>query len=334
MFTSPRKLAVVLAAACLIGCCTSCRGGGGATAPTPAAPTEPTAPTATRAQFDSQQAMKDIQTQCDFGSRTPGSAAHANCKTFLLTELAKYADRVISQDFTSTVALGGATVYPFTNIIGVFAAKAAGDPIVMLSHWDSRPVANQDPTPANRTKPILGANDGASGVAVLLELARVMKVTPPNRPVIILFVDAEDAGTDGSTLPYEGFCVGTMYYANHLPLAGAPTPKEGILLDMVGSLHDFELDMEQNSLQCNPALVDKIWTAAAQAPANTAFRRVVGAPVIDDHMPLNDAGIKSIDIIHWHPVEWHTLQDTPANCSAASLYQVGDTLLRFLYPGT
>jgi len=322
------RASVLVCLLCLIAGCTSC-GGGGGTAPTATPPV--TYPT-----FDQIRAFNDIKAQCDFGPRVPGSQAHTDCKAFLQTELAKHTDSgtVVSQGFTSKTPLGGATTYSFTNIIGLFGSAHPGNALLLLSHWDARPVADEDPNMGARSQPVMAANDGASGVAVLLELARAFKVQAPPHPVILMFVDAEDSGTAGSAFnAYEGFCIGTDYYAKHLP-AGVPRPSQAILLDMVGARSGFHLYKEGFSRDSNPVLLAQVWAAAA-AGHHDGFKSANGTYVIDDHRPLIDAGIPSIDIIHWDPppAEWHTTHDTLANCSADSLNQVGDTLLRAIYGG-
>ena len=324
-----RRASVIICLLCLIAGCTSCGGGGGTTTPV-------VTPPVTYPAFDQIRAFSDIKAQCDFGARVPGSQAHTDCKAYLQTELAKYTDSgtVISQDFTSKTPLGGNNSYSFTNIIGVFGAAQPGNPLLLLSHWDARPVADEDPTMSARTQAVMAANDGASGVAVLLEMARAFKVQAPPHPVVLLLVDAEDSGTAGSSFnAYEGFCIGTEYFAKHLP-AALPRPAQAILLDMVGALNDFHLYKEGFSRDSDPVLLNQVWAAAA-AGHHDGFKSGSSTYVIDDHKPLIDAGIPSIDLIQWDPppTEWHTTHDIPANCSADALNQVGDTLLRVVYGG-
>lgn len=327
----------ILAALCVYAALgASCSSGGGQVIPPPPPPTE-------RPAFDSQRAFADLEAQCDFGPRAPGSTAHDACAQFLQDALADAGARVVTQDFSSATGLS-ATVYDFTNILGVFAESAAGEPLLLGAHWDSRAIADREPDPARRDQPILGANDGASGVAVLLELARAFAQTAPPRPVIIGFFDAEDqGGPRNSGLQHGGWIIGSSYLAVNWP-DGVPWPAQMILLDLVGgdSLHNprigtpsmtddvFRLPMERGSLEASPDLVDEIWTIAGRL-GHEAFVREVGADVLDDHVPFLDAGVEAIDIIEFAPPEWHTHDDTPEHCSADSLLQVGDTLLEFLY---
>jgi len=234
--------------------------------------------------------------------------------------------------------------FDFTNLVAIFGQGQPGVPFLLCAHWDSRPRADEDPEPANRTQPVMGANDGASGVAVLLEMARAFVASPPPRPVIIALLDAEDSGRSGSGLPYQGFCIGATYLAQHWPAALAK-PAEGVLLDLVGCdnvanarlqppLHGansiLDFPMEQNSLAANRALVQRVWTAASRR-GHTAFLNTEGNAITDDHLPFIAAGIRVIDIIDFPPEEWHTIDDTPEHCSPDALYQSGDTLLQVIY---
>lgn len=310
--------------------CTSCGGGQGNVTPPVVVP-----------EFNRARAFADLERQCEFGPRAPGSQGHADCLQWLATQLAG-ADRLVRQNFSALTEFGGP--YNFTNLLAVYGEDKPGVPFLLCAHWDTRPVADQDPDPANRDKPILGANDGASGVAVLLEMARAFVASPPPRPVIIALLDAEDSGTSESDMDYMGFCIGSKYLSEHWPEEIAK-PAEGVLLDLVGcdnidnprlnqplsgvnSVLDFP--QETYSLQHNPALVERVWTLAAQR-GHTAFIPTNGGPVIDDHVPLMAGGIRVIDIIDFPPEEWHTVDDTPEHCSADALYQSGDTLLHLLY---
>ncbi len=327
-----KQLAACLAMLCILTGCTSC-GGGQSTVPTPPPPTRP--------NFDRSLAYSDIVTQCNFGPRNPGSTGHENCRAWLVNKLTALADSVVKQDFSARTPLGGP--YSFQNILGVFASQATGSPLLLAAHWDTRPIADEDPDAANRNTAILGANDGASGVAVLLEVARHLKDNPPTRPVIIAFLDAEDSGLASSAQPYMGFCIGSNYLANNWP-GGLPIPAEMILLDMVGAdqrnnprlqptgaIDGPEFRLEQNSLNSNPSLMNRIWSAA-ESRGHTAFVRQPQGAITDDHKPFIDKGLPAVDIIHFAPAEWHTVDDTPAHCSAETLYQVGDTLVSILWP--
>lgn len=316
----------------LVTGCTSCGGGAGSNEAPPPPPVVPS--------FDKVKAFANLEKQCSFGPRIPGSVAHEQCCAWLVEQL-NSADKLIQQNFSTSTPFGGP--YDFTNIIAVYGQSKPGVPFLLVAHWDCRPKADQDPDPANRDKPVPGANDGASGVSVLLEIARLMKATPPSRPVIIALVDAEDSGQESSSLQYMGFCLGSKYLAEHWP-SGIAKPKEGVLLDLVGgdnipnprlaprfggnNILDFPI--EGYSINANATLVNALWTIAEQR-GHSAFVRTVGRQVVDDHLPFIAAGIKVIDIIDFPPPEWHTIDDTPAHCSPDALEQSGDTLLHYLY---
>ena len=291
--------------------------------------------------FDPVQAFADLTTQCAFGPRNPGSQGHADCLEWLAGQLAG-ADRLIRQDFSAATVFGGP--YDFTNLIALYGQGQPGVPFLLCAHWDTRPVADEDPDPANRATPILGANDGASGVAVLLEIARALAASAPPRPVIIVLLDAEDSGRASSGLPYLGFCLGSKYLAEHWP-ADLAKPAEGVLLDLVGGdelanprlqppLHGansvLDFPRELNSLDANRALVERVWQVATRR-GHTAFKNTDGRAITDDHLPLIEGGIRVIDIIDFPPEEWHTVDDTPAHCSPDALNQSGDTLLHVIY---
>lgn len=278
-----------------------------------------------------------------FGPRVPGSKAHDDCLEFLIDRLTEAGAQVVTQEFTSRTALGGQQEYQFTNVAGLFSGKAPGDVLLLGAHWDSRAIADHDPDPALRTQPVPGANDGASGVAVLLEMARAFKQQEPSRTIVVVFFDAEDQGGSGSDLPEGGWIIGSREMAANWP-EELPWPDQMILLDLVGgdsehnarvgtpSMSDdvFQLKVERGSLNAAPDLVDQVWTIAERL-GHDAFTRTVGVTVIDDHVPFLEAGVEAIDIIEFVPPEWHTQDDTPEHCSPDSLLQVGDTLLEFVY---
>ncbi len=266
--------------------------------------------------FDSERAYRDLVRQCDFGPRVPSTPAHAECAQWLTQTLYSCADSVSQQAFVAQVA---GRELPLTNIIATF--NPGGERHVLLcAHWDSRPVADRDPDPANRGEPILGANDGASGVAVLLEIARALKREPPKRRVTIVLFDGEDYG-----LAWQDMCLGSRHFAQEY---AGPKVDWAVLLDMVGD-RDLRLAPEKASQQKAPEVVERIWSAAESVGAE-AFVRGRGPAVYDDHVWLLRRGIPCIDVIDFEYTYWHTLQDTPDKCSPESLGQVGRTLLAAL----
>ncbi len=268
-------------------------------------------------EFDGHSAFEILEKQCSFGPRVPGTNEHRMCREYLVGILKQYADRVEVQSFE--VMIRG-ELLPLSNIIAYFGSEEQPE-WLLSAHWDSRPTADRDPDPAKRSQPILGANDGASGVAVLLELARIFHEVPPNRSLIIVLFDGEDYGPKSDAM-----FLGAKYFARHLDENKA---KYGILLDMVGD-KQLTLPIEQNSYKAAPALVDYIWDTA-QKFRFTAFERRVGYSISDDHLPLIQAGIPTVDIIDFDYPYWHTSADTPDKCSATSLYVVGQVVLSVVY---
>jgi len=296
---------------------------------------EPTVP-----DFDADRAFGFLQEQVAFGARSPGTPGHDQAEEYLIGKLRDTARTAFKQEFQASTSFGGP--YDFANLIGLYGPAAGGKRLMLCAHWDTRPVADEDPDPARRDQAILGASDGASGVAVLLEMAQAFAETPPKIPVIIAFWDAEDSGKSGEPPPYYGFLLGSDYFVKHMPAEA--TPDEVILLDIVGgdSLPNprvgtrpggndvFDLPVERNSQASAPGLVDEVYSAAGRL-GNSAFKRRSGYSVIDDHMPFIGAGIPALDIIEFDYPEWHTTDDTPEHCDADSLRQVGETLLYVVY---
>jgi glutaminyl-peptide cyclotransferase len=287
-------------------------------------------PEPTRAQstpaFSGQRAYGFLLNQTSFGPRNPNSKGHKECLGFLATKLRTCAREVRLQDFSHT-GYGG-EILRLTNIIAAFNAEAQPR-ILLCAHWDTRPRADQDPDPEKREKPILGANDGASGVAVLLELATLMKEDPPPIGVDLVLFDGEDYGTEGD---HASYLLGSRYFARNRP--STYLPRFGILLDMVGDTY-LELPREGYSVRYAPDIVDLVWNTA-RGLGISQFAPDVGSEIIDDHLPLNDAGIKTIDLIDFDYPDasnrfWHTHQDTPEHCSPQSLEAVGTVLTHLIY---
>jgi len=277
-------------------------------------------------RFDETQAFRYLAAQTDFGPRNPGSAGYQQCLAYLQSELKKSADSVFVQGFFYRTSRG--EPHRGNNIIARFGAEVEAR-ILLSAHWDTRPWADMDQTPANRSKPVPGANDGASGVAVLLEIARQLKTSPPAIGVDIVFFDAEDSGASGSS---ESFALGSQWFAKNLP-AGTRY-RFAVNLDMVGD-KNLEIGREENSETYAPHVMDLIFSTA-KLLGYRQFSDVRVAGVYDDHVPLNKAGIPAVDLIDFnYPDEsnayWHTLQDTPDKCSAESLGAVGTVLLNVIY---
>ena len=281
--------------------------------------------TASRRSFDGNLAYELTRQQCDFGPRVPGSPAHAKCAQWLMSTLQASCDTVILQ--TGTVQTATEGKIGIKNIIGVINPEASRR-LLLLAHWDTRPWADNDPDPANHNKPVMGANDGASGVGVLLQLAKELKAGGTTLGVDILLVDAEDMGVNDDE---DSWGLGTQYWAEHPHVEGYK-PLFGILLDMVGA-SDATFTREYYSMQNARGFVELVWKNAAGGH----FINAQGGAVTDDHIFVNRAGIPCIDIIDmrsdsptgFNPV-WHTVKDTMDGIDAATLAEVGQTLLNVI----
>ena len=278
-------------------------------------------------RFDEDHAFSYLVAQCDFGPRNPGSDGYYACLDYLITELDQSANEIILQDFSYQEQRYNKR-YNLENIIARFNPDAEFQTIIS-AHWDTRPWADQEDLRQDRNQPIIGANDGASGVAILLELAKIMGENPPPIGVNLVFFDGEDQGVPGEN---ETYCQGSRFFAKNLPI---PRPDEAINLDMVGD-KQLVLPIERYSLEYHPKLVRHLWDRAKEMGLDAFIGRVDYA-IYDDHIPLNEiAGIPSIDIIDFkYPNSyanfWHTLNDIPENCSEESLGQVGDLMVDYIY---
>ena len=281
-------------------------------------------------KFDSENAYQQVKAQTDFGPRNPGSAGHKRALVYLQNELGKYADEIKLQSFTYSGY--DDEKLELTNIIGKFNPNAKKR-IMFCAHWDTRPRAEKDEDPSKRNLPIIGANDGGSGVGVLLEIARLLKNQKVNYGVDIIFFDGEDYGKE-SDLNY--FCLGAKYYSATLT---GDFPVFSILLDLVGD-KEANFKMEGNSLKYAPEVVKMIWGIAGKINA-TMFSPSEGSSIYDDHIPLNQAGLKSVDVIDAElvgadtPIKrrnyWHSHKDTMDNIGKNALQQVGDVMINLIY---
>lgn len=277
-------------------------------------------------RFDAAQAMSWVRYQVAAGPRAPGLPGHRAIAEWLARELRARADSVAIQAFTH-VTVAGDTLH----LVNLLARFRPTDPsrILYLTHWDTRPIAENDPDSAKRGQPIPGANDGASGTALLLGVADALKKTPPSVGVDLLFVDGEDYGSFEAD-SQKDVLIGARYFAHHLPSAGY-RPLFGVLWDMIGGRNQLIYE-EGWSVERAPEVVDRVWSAASDLHLGSMFRPVNGGPILDDHVPLLEVGIPTIDVIgfenyrSWH----HTLQDTPDKVSESSLADVGRLALALL----
>lgn len=273
-------------------------------------------PVRPRTAFDGQAALAYAKTQLDFGPRIPGSAGAQQCGDWIVAQMRQRADTVIVQSWTYTTTRG--TVLPLRNILARFRPGAT-DRVLYVTHWDTRPISDEARNPAQRSIPVPGANDGASGVALFLALGDVLKKTPPNVGVDLLFVDGEDYG-DFTTM--HDVLLGSTYFASHLPEPGY-RPLYGVLWDMIGD-RDLDIYEEGNSVHFAPEVVQRVWTEAADLGYDRYFIPETRYTVTDDHLPLLKAGLRVIDVIDLDYPAHHTPDDTIDKISAASLQVVGD----------
>ncbi|MEZ0609334.1 M28 family peptidase [Fibrella sp. WM1] len=294
--------------------------------------------------FSGDSAYAFIEQQLAFGPRVPNTPAHVRGGDYIAAKLKAYGCEVTEQPFTAKAWDG--TIIKGRNIIGSIN-PAAAKRILFSSHWDSRPRADNDSLAANHTKPVAAANDGASGVAVLLEMARTIQQakTKPTVGIDLVFFDAEDWG-DGDEVTgdreaasgdfdYIGFCLGSRHWAKN-PHKPGYTAYYGVLLDMVGA-KGATFMKEGYSMQYAPSVVQTVWNTASQLGFGQYFVDANGGAITDDHMAPNlIAKIPMIDIIHTSQVggffpDWHTTEDDMRNIDRGTLKAVGQTLIQVAY---
>lgn len=268
---------------------------------------------------DGKVLMALVQEQVDMGPRVPGSEAHDRWLGRMKARLVSSGARLSAQTFTDTVPGFGPTI--LTNVLASFGPDS-GRATVVCAHWDSRPRSDRDLDPGRRALSLPGANDGGSGVAVLLALAEGLRRSPPPHRVDLVFLDGEDLGTAEHP---EAFFRGATYFAAHLPVRYSM----GILLDMVGG-RGARFPKEPNSVLLAPGVVRAVWDEARRQKLE-CFADEVGPTVMDDHLALNRAGVPTADIIDISYPEWHTTADLPAAMAPEGMqacYRVLAALLR------
>ncbi len=279
-----------------------------------------------RGRFDPAKAFGYLVRQTQFGPRDPGSTGHDRCLKYLREVLGQYADVVLPQTFSYAVPKWKSV--QLTNLLASFNTRATNR-LFISAHWDTRPWADQDPEKKNRSKPLIGANDGASGVAIILELARQLKQFTPTVGVDLVLFDGEDLGTSGFG---DSYCIGAQHFAKNRPPGF--TPRFGINIDMVGD-RNLEIEREQNSERLAPDIQNLVFSTARRLML-PGFIDSPGHEITDDHLPLNDVGIPTVDLIDFKYPDgsnryWHTIADTPDKCSPESLGAVGTLLLEIIY---
>ena len=289
--------------------------------------------------FDADSAYAFCQNQCDFGARAMNTPAHEQCKEWIAEKFRAYGCLVEEQQADLKGYDG--TILKSTNIIA--KSKPSDKPrILICAHWDSRPWADNDPDSANWHKPVMAANDGASGIAVMLEIARLLQQNDSaNMAVDFICFDAEDWGTPQWTDESDGdsWALGAQYWASHFsPLTSHPYDY-GILLDMVGG-QSAKFYREYFSMKYARNIVEKVWQAASAAGYGSYFPAEDTGGVTDDHLPLNEkAGIPCIDIINHYPdceqssfgPTWHTINDDLQHIDKNTLQAVGQTLIQLIF---
>ena len=289
-------------------------------------------------EFSADSAYSYVAKQVSFGPRVPGSEAHGRCVSYIAGKLREFGADTVSFQKATVKAFDG-TQLPMTNILASFNSKAPKK-ILILAHYDTRPWADNDPDEANHTRALDGANDGGSGVGVMLEIARALSQSAPQVGVDMFFTDVEDYGTNDGLNNEDSWALGTQHYVNNLPYPTGGKPAYGILLDMVGG-RDAVFPREYQSTRMAPSVVDRVWGLASLTPYADRFPNRTGGAIIDDHIHINSAGIPCIDIIETQnpqtgsfPPTWHTMQDTMDNIDPATLKAVGEVMLDVIYSET
>ena len=286
-------------------------------------------------QFSADSAFLFCQQQCDFGPRTMNSEAHEQCGQWIVEKFQGYGMKVTEQRATLTGFDG--TPLLSNNIIAQYQPEKE-QRVLLCAHWDSRPWADNDPDEANHTKPVMAANDGASGVAVMLEIARLLQADTCQLPVGVDFVcfDAEDWGSHDDN---DSWALGAQYWAKNYHPSPNTKHRYGILLDMVGG-QGARFYQEGYSKYYAKPVVKRVWRAAAVAGFSSYFPQEDGGGITDDHVPVNEvAQIPCIDIINYYPdcdessfgPTWHTIHDDIEHLDRNTLKAVGQTLIQVLY---
>ncbi len=286
--------------------------------------------------FNSDSAYLYIKNQVDFGPRVPNTPAHVACGDYFVETFKRFGATVTEQKAALPNYEG--KILNARNIIASFHPESP-QRILLFAHWDTRPYADHDSNPANHQTPIDGANDGASGCGVLLEIARQISIQQTNTGIDIIFFDAEDWGVpafEERTFPESGYCLGSDYWSKnpHIPNY---TARYGILLDMVGA-PNATFYKETYSMYYGARILNKVWQTAQSLGYAKYFINAEGGIIEDDHVHvIEHRKIPCIDIIHHNPNDagfgsyWHTLNDTMDNISKETLQAVGETLLQVIY---
>ncbi len=285
--------------------------------------------------FNRDSAFQYVRKQTEFGPRVPNTAAHQSCKNWLSAKLKGYGLEVIEQNFTPTTFDG--KKLNSTNIIGQYRPELSRR-ILLAAHWDSRPFADSPDFTGDKTKPVMGADDGGSGVGILLEIARQLQANPVDIGVDIVFFDAEDYGDGGDNAKPDTWCLGSQHWARNLHYKNGTRPEYGILLDMVGA-PAARFGFDDVSYERAGDVLQKVWGLAKEMGYGQYFVEEPTGGITDDHVYVNYiAGIKMIDIINKPAASktgfvshWHTDSDTIDKIDRYTLRAVGQVLLAVIY---
>ncbi|MFN2397598.1 MAG: M28 family peptidase [Gemmatimonadaceae bacterium] len=272
-----------------------------------------------RTQFSGEVALTYVKTQLDFGPRIPGSIGHRRTGEWIVEQMRLRADTVIVQQWTHVTQSGDSL--PMRNILARFKPQER-ERVLYITHWDTRPVSDESLDPSQRRLPVPGANDGASGVALFIALGDVLKKTAPSVGLDLLFVDGEDYGNFSTRTDV---LIGSRYFAANLPSPDY-RPLFGVVWDMIGD-DSLQILQEGHSMQRAPEVVARVWQVAADLGYSRYFLARGGQTVLDDHVPLLDAGLRVIDVIDYDYPHHHTPRDTFDKVSARSLQVIGDVAL-------
>lgn len=321
-----KKITGIFALACVFAGCSGAKGHQSEGSPE----SEPAAKV--RFEADADSLFRYVSDQVELGARVPGSDAHRRCGDMIVERLGRYGiDSVAVQEVPVTTFDG--VRHSARNILGCINPGAT-QRVLLLAHYDTRPWADSDPAAEERSRPVPGANDGASGVAVLLEAARLLgRALPDSLGVDLLFTDMEDSGTSDGPESESSWCLGTQEWVKQMPYTAANRPRYGILLDMVGG-QGAVFHREYFSNQLAPGVVDRVWAVARESGYGDRFVNSTGGAVVDDHLFVNRAGIPCIDIIESvHPhtgsfnPSWHTVSDNIGAIDRATLKAAAQVVL-------
>lgn len=283
-------------------------------------------------EFNADSAYAYTKAQVDFGPRIPGTVAHQKCADYLVAKLKEFGADVKVQGEKTTTYDG--KTFQLKNIQASFGLDKK-ERVLVSAHWDARPFSDQDTDPKNHDKAFDAANDGGSGVAVILEMARQIQQKQPNVGVDFVLWDLEDYGKANDDTPDEvTWCLGSQYWAKQA-IASGYKAKYGINLDMVGG-GNAQFSQDEISRQAAPDVVSKVWNIGNEIGYASYFVAIPSGKLVDDHFWMNKAGVPSIDIIHYNDnsgfyINWHTQLDNMANIDKNTLKATGQTVLETLY---